>query len=74
MCDCIEKVNKLLEDKNTKLDIPIFLNFSGKMTADRVRISTVKRDDKNKKKPVMIQPVYCPFCGVDYSSEKTGES
>jgi predicted Zn-ribbon and HTH transcriptional regulator len=74
MCDCIEKVNKLLEDKNTKLDIPIFLNFSGKMTADRVRISTVKRDDKNKKKPVMIQPAYCPFCGVDYSSEKTGES
>ena len=67
MCDCIEKVNKLLEDKNTKLDVPIFYTIDKKFSADRVRVATVKRDEENRKKPISVQGAYCPFCGVAYS-------
>ena len=69
MCDCIEKVNKLLEDKNTKLDVPIMYTIDKRFSADRVKIVTVKRDDKNRKKPIPVTPAYCPFCGNSYDAE-----
>jgi len=69
MCNCIDEIDAKLKemtpDNNTKLDIPITL--SG---IERVRIGVAKRDEKNRKKPTIIFPAYCPFCGVEYSSKK----
>jgi predicted Zn-ribbon and HTH transcriptional regulator len=75
MCDCIEKIDKLLAeskpDNNTKLDIPFTWSKAGKIDkVDRVRIVTTKRDDKVRKKPISIQPAYCPFCGIAYEDEE----
>jgi uncharacterized protein (DUF1684 family) len=73
MCDCIEEINKRLEgmtpDNNTKLEIPFTWSTNGISSVDKVRIVTCKRDDKVKKKPISIQPAYCPFCGVAYETE-----
>jgi len=74
MCNCIEEINKKLEemspDNNTKLDIPFTWSTSGSISrVDRVRIVTCKRDDKIRKKPISIQPAYCPFCGLVYDSQ-----
>jgi len=74
MCDCIEKIDKLLAeskpDNNTKLDIPFTWSKSGKISqAQRVRIVTTKRDSNIRKKPMSVQPSYCPFCGKPYDEE-----
>jgi len=71
MCNCIKEINKMLEDAadNTILDIPFSFGFDGKIRVDRVQIKTTKRDEKNKKKPISVQPAYCPFCGVSYNNE-----
>ena len=68
MCNCIEEVNKKLESitDNTILDIPFSFGFDGKIRVDRIQIKTMKRDEKSKKKPVSVQPSYCPFCGQGY--------
>lgn len=76
MCNCIEDVNKKLEEigNNTILDIPFTFGFDGIYRVDRVRICTVKRDEKIRGKPMLIQAAYCPFCGVEYpTKEKTQE-
>ena len=66
-CDCIIKVEKALKDTNTMLDIPIEISV-GMMTirADRVKISTVKRDPNKKEIPKPMIAAYCPFCGKQY--------
>ena len=73
MCNCIEEINKRLEemqpDNNTKLDIPITFSLSGKFGIQRVRVQTTKRDTYNRKKPISIQAAYCPFCGKAYEEE-----
>lgn len=73
MCNCIQEIDEKLKqmspDNNTKLDIPFTWSSNGISKIDRVRIMTRKRDDKVKKKPVSIQPAYCPFCGIAYGGE-----
>jgi hypothetical protein len=73
MCNCIEDINKKLEEmgNNTILDIPFSYGFDGIHRVERVRIATAKRDEKVRKKPISIQPAYCPFCGVEYSAQQT---
>jgi hypothetical protein len=74
MCNCIDEIDKKLEDmtpdNNTKLDIPFTWGSAGISVVRRVQIVTTKRDDKNRKKPMSIQPAYCPFCGEAYKSEE----
>ena len=70
-CNCIEEVNKNLEEKwpgkNTQLDIPISLNINkGELRAQTVIIKTKKLDNSKRQKPVTIVPSFCPFCGEKY--------
>jgi hypothetical protein len=68
MCNCIEEVQKkLLETgRNTMLDIPMSLSPSHDLSANRVTISTCKRDEKKREKPLRMFASYCPFCGLPY--------
>jgi hypothetical protein len=70
MCNCIQEIDEKLKqmspDNNTKLDIPFWTSNS---KVDRVRIMVCKRDEKVRKKPISIQPAYCPFCGIAYNDE-----
>ena len=70
MCNCIDEVQKkLLESgSNTMLDIPMSFSPSG-ITANRVTISTCKREDKKRGKPKRVFGAYCPFCGLPYPEE-----
>jgi hypothetical protein len=71
MCNCIEKVEKKLLESgtNTKLDIPITLSANHDLSANRVTISTCKRDEKKREKPTRMFASYCPFCGLPYKKE-----
>lgn len=71
MCDCIQKVNELLKEHNTQLDIPITFSFNvdktpGALKADRVTIATKKLESKKRGDAKKVLPAYCPFCGEEY--------
>ena len=68
MCDCIDLVNAQLVDRNTKLEIPILLSASmtSMQPSPAVVVSTVKRDEHAKTKPVKLFATFCPFCGERY--------
>ena len=74
MCDCITKVNQLLEKHNTKLDIPITFSFNadktvGPLQADRISIATVKINTRKSGYAKKVIPAYCPFCGEEYKDQ-----
>jgi len=76
MCTCIDDAEKqLLESgRNTKLDIPITFSLTGKgLSANRVTVSTCKRDDKKREKPLRMFAAFCPFCGQAYESDDARE-
>ena len=45
------------------LDIPLTFSSDGQIHANRVMITTCKRDDSKREKPIKLLPSYCPFCG-----------
>ena len=69
-CNCIDEVNKMLAemdpDNNTRLDIPFAFSMNGIESVRKIRVSVVKRDEKNRRKPIPVEPAYCPFCGKLY--------
>jgi hypothetical protein len=72
MCNCIEKTNKSLKEHpewNTTLDIPFTWDKKGALSADKVTISTMKADDRNRQKPIRLFASYCPFCGEKYKEK-----
>lgn len=75
MCNCISEVEAKLEEtgRNTKLDIPITFSLTGSLHGDKVTVSTCKRDEKKREKPLRLFAAYCPFCGVAYESEQAVE-
>ena len=68
MCNCIIEIDKHLEtsSKNTMLDIPITFSSDGQIHANRIIVSTRKRDVSKREKPIILFPAYCPFCGEKY--------
>ena len=66
MCDCIEQVNKLLAERNTKLSQAF--NLSGSSNP-LLMIKTEKLDDSKRQKPANMFASYCPFCGKKYKKE-----
>ena len=62
MCECIEKVEAKLAEKNTRLHLAF--SCSGEPT--KVMLGTEKIDSKVRGKPVNLISAYCPFCGVKY--------
>lgn len=65
MCDCIANVNKLLADHNGRLVCTYNLS-NGR---DYPKLEMEKADSKNRKKPPLMIPTYCPFCGKRYEPE-----
>jgi 5'-3' exonuclease len=61
MCDCINKMNELLVERNAQL----ITNMFG---APRAFLTLSKLDEKKRGKPPLLQPDYCPFCGEKYKS------
>jgi hypothetical protein len=63
MCDCIEKLNEQLKERNTRIVMPISFSSKGLSTLLGPIIATEKADPTNRKKPVKLMASYCPFCG-----------
>lgn len=61
MCECIEKLNKMLEEKKVRVETMIY--FDGSPT--RIPICTAKIST-GKPSNVTLQPDYCPVCGEKY--------
>lgn len=67
MCNCIEMLDKQLDDpaRNTLLDTA--LNISNPlMPPVMMKIAVVKRDTRRRTKPVNLLATYCPVCGEKY--------
>ena len=64
-CDCIGKMDKLLEPKNMRLvrTVP-FRDGDSAMVA--VRVERI-RTGRGTIKPVNVIASYCPFCGQKYN-------
>lgn len=58
--DCVERVNALLKEHNTRL-MGVITFGEG---PERIALATVKADDKVRKKPALFFASYCPMCGV----------
>ena len=66
MCNCIVKVDadaRMIEG-NTR----VLTNLFGTIVA----VSTVKRDEKKRGRPLTLAATFCPFCGEKYNLGKSG--
>lgn len=60
--DCVERVNALLKEHNTRLmDV---ITLANGPQPERIALATQKADDKVRKKPALFFASYCPMCGV----------
>ena len=66
MCDCITDVNRLLAEHNGRLVCTYNLT-SGR---DYPKLEVEKADRKNRKKPPLMIPTFCPFCGERYKADQ----
>ena len=65
MCDCIEKVNGLLADRNTRLKEPIVF---GNRPGPNLMIETEIIEKKRGARVTSMFASYCPFCGEKYGA------
>ena len=64
MCDCVEKLNEKLKERNTKISVSLSWSAeNGIGSLANPIIVTEKADNANRKKPVRLLASYCPFCG-----------
>jgi hypothetical protein len=68
MCDCIEKIDARLVERNSKLDIGFTFNMNGQPGYAFPALSTSKIDKRNRDKMGAI-PTFCAFCGTAYREE-----
>lgn len=67
-CDCLEETNALLAEQNTKLPGTIVLPRDGSPGYVIATLMT-ERVVPRGKRPVVMAPTFCPFCGVRYRPE-----
>ncbi len=65
-CKCIDELNELLKEKNTRLVVSV----SSKTGAEKVAVYTERVEHRGGRVTVVVAN-YCPFCGVKYP-EPTG--
>jgi len=61
-CGCVKKMNDALAPSNGELDTLYFLT-RGTLVP---KLVVIKKDLKNRTKPPILIPNFCPFCGVKY--------
>lgn len=63
-CNCIETVDAMLAERNTRITLPIML---GEDQTPRPMIVTEQiQTGRGKRKAVGMFATFCPFCGVKY--------
>ena len=66
-CDCIETVDKMLSDRNTRIMLPIM--FGADQTPRPMIVTDQIQSGRGKPKAVGMFATFCPFCGVKYGQE-----
>lgn len=67
MCNCINELNELLKDTNTRLDYGLNL-MNPNLPAAMLKIATFKHNTRRREKAKTIYASYCPICGVKYEN------
>jgi hypothetical protein len=65
-CDCVRLANDALAAENTVLDIVIAMNLETQERQLKIRVPTMKRDTRSRKKAAPIIARFCPLCGIEY--------
>lgn len=63
-CNCIETVDAMLAQHNTRLMIPMIL--TGDQTPKVMIVTEQIETGRGKKKAKGMIATFCPFCGVPY--------
>jgi len=67
-CDCFTKVNRLLREHNTAVDLCDTINMKTGNFERRMVVPTKRIDTKKRKGPMRVFATYCPMCGDKYPS------
>jgi hypothetical protein len=70
MCECIARVDGLLAQYNTRIELPWWTS-SGNLTPF---VQTMKVDTKKRGKPRKVFATFCPFCGELYADNSDSGS
>jgi hypothetical protein len=68
MCECIERVNEALKERNTKLALTFTF---GKEAAAYPTIMTEIVVKVRGQRPATMLPSFCPFCGTRYHAAES---
>lgn len=74
MCNCMERVNEKLKERNTKLSVSFCLSRDLSEMDAMPMIQVEKVDRKLRTKPISVIPTFCPFCGVKYPRKDDPET
>lgn len=73
MCECVSKVNDLLEEKGVDAEVSQAFALDG--TCSRTMVQLARRSDPTKPPKRSTPNLYashCPFCGEPYAEKKAG--
>ena len=72
-CKCIDRLNGILAQKNTKIVCVWPITDDMDIGPTRPKIETEKIDKKKRGHPAGASATFCPFCGKKYEDKnKTG--
>jgi hypothetical protein len=63
MCDCVEKVNALMVEQNTVIDIAESIDFKTGKCRSVLLVPTVRLNSKRRVGPIRVLAEFCPMCG-----------
>lgn len=66
-CDCADRVDAMLAERNTRLKFPIVLG--GDQTRRPMIVTEQIEKGRGKSKPWGMFATFCPFCGKVYRDE-----
>jgi hypothetical protein len=67
-CNCMEKFNGLLAERNTRIQMLITLDKDGLGSTPYIGTEQIEKG-RGKMKAVAVQASHCPFCGKRYEEE-----
>ncbi len=66
MCDCIQRIDEKLAERNTRVMLPIM--FGADQTPRPMIVTDQIETGRGKQKACGLLATYCPFCGVAYKA------